>query len=210
MKIDVWADFVCPFYYMGKRHLELAQAQLPEDWDIQVEYRSFELEPDAARSHRSIHEVLAQKYGMTIAEAQAMNRQVAERACEVGLRYRFDTMIPTNTFDAHRLVQFAKTHGKMAEMSERLFRAYFTDSLDIGDRTTLVRLAGEVGLSEMDAAAALHSGAYGPEVRADEQEAAALGIDGVPFFVINEKYGMSGAQPVATFQAALQRIAAGI
>ncbi len=200
MKIEVWSDIVCPFCYMGKRHVELAKAQFPQNLDIQMAYRSFELDPNATPSqHGNIHELLAHKYDTSVEQAQAMHNQVAERASQVGLVYRFDTMIPANTFDAHRLAQFAKTQGKTAELSERLFRAYFTDSLDIGDRTTLAGLAGEVGLSARDAMTVLESGAYGQEVRTDEREAAELGIDGVPFFVINEKYGISGVQPVAIF-----------
>lgn len=206
MKIEIWSDFVCPFCYMGKRHLEIARAELPSPDGIEVVYRSFELDPDAPRHKEgNVHENLAAKYGMSVEEAQSMNQQMGERAAAVGLTYRFDTMIPTNTFDAHQLEHFAEAHGKMYDIAERLFKAYFTDGLDIGDRGTLAGLAAEVGLSREAALRALEDGQYAQAVRDDEREAAQLGIEGVPFFVIDRKYAVSGAQPVELFRTALKR-----
>jgi predicted DsbA family dithiol-disulfide isomerase len=206
LKIEVWSDFVCPFCYIGKRHLELALSQVPFQNGVEVVYRSFELDPNAELNPgTNIHALLAAKYGISIEQAIAINDDIAKRAQTVGLTYHFDTMIPTNTFAAHRLMHFAAEHGKMHDMAERLFRAYFTDSLHIGDRETLTQLAVEVGLSEEATAKMLSSDDYANAVRRDEQEGQRLGIHGVPFYVINRKYAVSGAQPVEVFVEALQK-----
>jgi predicted DsbA family dithiol-disulfide isomerase len=206
MKIEIWSDFVCPFCYIGKRHLEQALSQLPFHNEVEVVYRSFELDPHAELNPgKNMHQLLAEKYGMSIERAKAMNDEVAKRAQAVGLTYHFDTMIPTNSFDAHRLTHFAAEHGKMNDMAERLFHAYFTESKHIGDRETLSQLAADIGLSKEAAANMLASDAYAGSARMDEQEGQRLGIRGVPFFVINRKYAVSGAQPVEVFVEALQK-----
>ncbi|UVI29632.1 DsbA family oxidoreductase [Paenibacillus spongiae] len=206
MKIEVWSDYLCPFCYIGKRKFENALAQFPHKDKVEVIYRSFELGPDSPKDPGvSMDQILASKYGMSLEQAKAANDNVASQAQTAGLTYHFDTMIPTNSFDAHRLTHYAAQQGKAPEMLERLFRAYFTDSLHIGDRETLARLAGEIGLDRNEAAAMLESGQYAQEVRADEQEGSRLGIKGVPFFVIDRKYGVSGAQPSEVFLEALQK-----
>ena len=206
MKIEVWSDFGCPFCYIGKRRLERALESFSHRDEIELVYRSFELDPGAPKdTESSIHELLAVKYGLSLEQAKESNRNVAQQAQTEGLTYNFDTIIPTNTFDAHRLAHYAGEQGKAKEMTERLFRAYFTDSLHIGDRDTLVRLAEEVGLDGATAREVLEQNTYADAVREDENEARRLGIRGVPFFVLRGKYAVSGAQPLEIFQGALLR-----
>jgi predicted DsbA family dithiol-disulfide isomerase len=206
MKIEIWSDFVCPFCYIGKRHLELALGQLPFKDEVEVVYRSFELDPNAPLNPATnIHGLLAEKYGISIEQAKSLNADVAKRAEAVGLTFQFDTMIPTNSFDAHRLAHFAATHGKMYDMAERLFKAYFSESKHIGDHATLAQLAADVGLSHEEALKVLESDEFGKDVRRDEQEGHRLGIRGVPFFVIDRKYAVSGAQPVEVFVDVLEK-----
>ncbi|WP_068785870.1 DsbA family oxidoreductase [Paenibacillus phocaensis] len=206
MKIEVWSDFGCPFCYIGKRRLEKALELFDSRDEIEIIYRSFELDPGAPKdTESSIHELLAVKYGLSLQQAQESNRNVAQQAQGEGLTYHFDTIVPTNTFDAHRLAHYAGEQGKAKEMTERLFRAYFTDSLHIGELDTLVRLAEEVGLDGPAVREILEQNAYADAVREDENEARRLGIRGVPFFVLRGKYAVSGAQPLEIFQGALLR-----
>ncbi|WP_068777319.1 DsbA family oxidoreductase [Paenibacillus sp. FJAT-26967] len=206
MKVEIWSDFVCPFCYIGKRRFEEALEQFAHKDEIEVVYRSYELDPNSPRdTNRSMAEILASKYGMSIEQAEATNANITEQAAGVGLTYRMDKLIPTNTFDAHRLAHYAGQHGKAHEMTELLLKAYFTDNKHIGDRDTLAALAAEIGLDKNEAAQVLASDQFTQEVRADEQEGADLGISGVPFFVIDRKYGVSGAQPGEVFVQALQK-----
>ncbi|CAG7630090.1 hypothetical protein PAESOLCIP111_03166 [Paenibacillus solanacearum] len=206
MKVEIWSDFACPFCYIGKRRFEAALEQFPQRAEVEVVYRSFELDPNAPVSvDHDVHQMLAGKYGMSREQAIDMNRNVVEQAAALGLAYHMDTLVLTNTFDAHRLAQYAAVHGKLTPMTERLLKAYFTDSLHLGDRETLAGLAAEVGLDRDDVLHMLESGAFADEVRADEQDAAALGIRAVPFFVIDRKFGVSGAQPGEVFLQALQK-----
>lgn len=206
MKVEIWSDYICPFCYIGKRKFEAALEQFPHREHVEVVYRSFELDPNSERNVEfDIHDLLANKYGMSRDKAKEMSDNVGAQAKSVGLDYKFDTMIVTNTFDAHRLTHFAAKHGKMHEMAERLLKAYFTDSKHIGDRETLADLAEEIGLDRGEAAAALAGDEYAQQVRNDEREAGELGIRGVPFFVINRKYGISGAQPTEVFRNALNQ-----
>jgi predicted DsbA family dithiol-disulfide isomerase len=206
MKVEIWSDFLCPFCYIGKRQFEQGLAQFAHQDEVEIEFKSFELDPNAPyEPEGDMHELLASKYSMSIEKAKAINADLTEKAAAVGLTYHFDTMIPTNSFDAHRLTHFAGTLGLREKMSERLFRAYFTDSKHIGDKKVLLELAIEVGLPE-DATAALLAGeAFSAEVRAEEQEGSRLGIQGVPFFVINRKYGVSGAQSSDVFADVLAK-----
>jgi predicted DsbA family dithiol-disulfide isomerase len=206
MKVEIWSDFMCPFCYIGKRRFESALENFSHKDQVEVVYRSFELDPNAQRDvNQDVHEMLASKYGMSREKAKSMNDNLVEQAREAGLTYHFDSMILTNTFDAHRLSHFASSQGKMKEMVERLLHAYFTESRHIGDHETLALLAAEVGLDKEETTHMLASSAYTNEVRADEQEAVKFGIRGVPFFVINRKYGISGAQPGDVFLDALQK-----
>lgn len=155
-----------------------------------------------------MYEKLAKKYGMTIEQAKANTQNMVQMARNAGLEFNIDTIVLTNTFDAHRLTLFAKTKGLMKEMTERLLRAYFTDSMHIGDPATLAQLAEEVGLNREEAEQMLAGNAFADEVRADEQLAQQYRITGVPFFLINKKYALNGAKPIEMIVQALQKIIA--
>lgn len=205
MKIEVWSDFACPFCYIGKQHLEVALEQFAHKDDVKVVYRSFELDPNAERDvDHDVHDMLVAKYGMSREQAIAMNENVGSKAKEVGLSFQFDNLILTNTFDAHRLTQFAAKQGKMNRMAQELFQAYFTDSRHLGDHETLAELAVKAGLDREEALKILAGTDYSAEVRADEEEAGRIGAKGVPFFVIDHKYAVSGAQPIDIFLKSLQ------
>ncbi|WP_274366200.1 DsbA family oxidoreductase [Paenibacillus thermotolerans] len=206
MKVEIWSDFGCPFCYIGKRRFEAALQSFSNKQDVEVVFRSFELDPGAKKDYgHDVHDLLASKYGMSRDQAKGMNDNVTAQAKEVGLTYNMDTVVPTNSFDAHRLAHFAGRQGMMYEMTERLFKAYFTDSKHIGDRETLANLAEEVGLDREQVAAMLEGEQFSQEVRVDEEEAMRLGVRGVPFFVIDRKYGVSGAQPAEVFLGALEK-----
>ncbi|MBM7692103.1 protein disulfide-isomerase [Peribacillus deserti] len=208
MKIEVWSDFVCPFCYIGKRRLEEALAQFPNKDKVEVEFKSFELDPNAEKfAGKNIHQALAEKYGMTIEQARNANEGVGQQAASVGLAFNFDDMKPTNTFDAHRLAKFAKTQGKEAQITEKLLYAYFTESKDLGNLEVLADLASSAGLDRHETMQVLEDkNAYSNDVRIDEAIAQQYGVTGVPFFVINQKYAISGAQPIETFVNAIQKV----
>jgi predicted DsbA family dithiol-disulfide isomerase len=179
------------------------------DHPIEVTYKCFELDPTAERDIKeNIYEKLAQKYGMSVAQAKANTENVVRMAKEVGLDYQMDTQILTNTFDAHRLTMYAKTQGLMKEMTERILRAYFTESRHIGDHETLSELAAEVGLNRKAVEKMLASDEMADAVRGDEQTAGQYGITAVPFFLINKKYALTGAQPTEVFVSSLKKIIA--
>ncbi len=201
MKIEIWSDFVCPFCYLGKRHLEYALNQLQLIDKVEIEYRSFELAPNQKPyDGTSIHNLLANKYGMSLAEAKKANERVGEAAMKVGLKYNFDEMKYTNTFDAHRLAKYAKTFGKEKEIVEKIMEGYFINSLLISDYETLADFAMSVGLDRNEVIKVLEDKrSYEDEVRYDENLANKLGINGVPYIRINEKYVISGAHPINVF-----------
>jgi predicted DsbA family dithiol-disulfide isomerase len=204
MNIEIWSDVVCPWCYIGKRRLEAALAQFPQRDEVTLTWRSFELDPHAPDFYPGTNtERLARKYGVSIEEAAEMNARVTGLAAEAGLDYHLDQARPANTFDAHRLIYLGKARGVQAAIKERLMRAYFTEGELLSDHETLVRLGGEAGLDAEEARAVLASDAYADDVRADERRAAEFGIRGVPFAVLDERYGVSGAQPVAVFLDAL-------
>jgi predicted DsbA family dithiol-disulfide isomerase len=206
MKVEIWSDFVCPFCYIGKRRYEEALRRFAHREAVETVYRSFELDPHARRDgNPGVYDMLAAKYGMSREQAKANTAQLAQQAKAVGLDFYFDRTIQTNTFDAHRLAHYAAAKGKLIEMTERLLKAHFTDALHLGDMETLADLAAEVGLEREDALRALKAGEYADDVRDDEQEAARLGVHGVPFFVIDRKYAVSGAQSSEMFLGALQK-----
>ncbi|WP_373895002.1 DsbA family protein [Virgibacillus sp. CBA3643] len=207
MKIEIWSDFVCPFCYIGKRRLEMAMENFPQKENVTVEYKSYELDPNAeVNPGQNMHEYLAANKGMSIEQAKSMNESLGEQAAEVGLIYNFDTTQHTNTFDAHRLAQYAAKQGKGKEMTERLLHAYFTESKLISDHETLVALAEEVGIDADDVKALLKVDDYANHVRGDEEQAREIGVPGVPFFVFNEKYAVSGAQPLEVFTEVLEQV----
>jgi predicted DsbA family dithiol-disulfide isomerase len=206
MKVEIWSDFMCPFCYIGKRRFEAGLERFEHKDKVEVIYRSFQLDPSMEKNPSyNVHEMLAKKYSMSLEQAKAMNDNVAHQADEVGLTYHFDTMILTNTFDAHRLTHFAAQHGKGKELTELLLKAYFADSKHIGETETLLAIAKEVGLDIEEAAAVLRGIKYADEVQAEIQEGIDLGLTGVPFFVINRKHGISGAQSSEAFLEVLQK-----
>jgi len=205
MDVEVWSDVICPWCYIGKRRLESALRGFEHADAVQVIWRSFELDPDApARATGNLEEMLAAKYGLDRAAARAANARVTQLAAAEGLEYHLEVARPGNTFDAHRLLHLASARGLQAELKERMLGAYFTAGAAIGDPDTLLRLGAEAGLDLPEARRVLGSDAYAEEVRADEREAAALGADGVPFFVLNRAYGVSGAQASAVLLEALR------
>jgi predicted DsbA family dithiol-disulfide isomerase len=196
VKVEIWSDVVCPWCYVGKRRFEQALARFAHRDDVSVVYRSFELDPDAPASRPGTYgEHLARKYGMTVERAAQLHAQMTETAAADGLELRFDRLRAGNTFDAHRLLHLARDRGVQGELKERLLAATFTDGEPIAEHDTLVRLATDVGLDETEVRAVLTSTRYADDVRADEQQARAYGITGVPFFVVDARYGVSGAQP---------------
>lgn len=207
MKVEVWSDFACPFCYIGKERLESALQQFEQKDEVEVVFRSFELDPRAPRDvGYDVHDMLVGKYGMSREKAIEMNENLSRTAKEVGLDFQFDSLVLTNTFDAHRLAQYAIAKGKMNAVVKELFAAYFTDSRHLGDHETLADLAVQAGLDRDEALAVLSGNDYAAEVRADEEEASRLGVTGVPFFVIDRKYAVSGAQSTDVFRNTLQKV----
>lgn len=204
MFIEVWSDIVCPFCYIGKRNLENALKEFSEP--VQVVWRSFELDPQAEKTQNvDLATRLAKKYGKTLDWAIAMNEQVTERARAVGLDFHLDKAVPTNSFDAHRLIHLAETKTKQDKMKERLFRAYFTEGKNISDPSDLLLLGLEIGLEKDEIQVLLESDRFSEEVRQDERLARDLEISGVPFFVINQRFAISGAQPKEVFLEVLEK-----
>jgi len=196
MKVEIWSDVVCPWCYIGKRRFEAALAQFEHADDVEVIWRSFELDPGAPQLQREPHaERLARKYGVSLAQVEAMDARLVGEARKEGLDFHLAESKGGNTFDAHRLIHLAAESGRAGEMKERLMKAYFTEGVAIGERAELVRLAADVGLDEAEVKAMLSSERFADAVRADEARARAFGISGVPFFAIDERYGVSGAQP---------------
>ncbi|MDP2309743.1 MAG: DsbA family oxidoreductase [Pseudomonadota bacterium] len=205
MQIDVWSDVVCPWCYVGKRRLEQALARFAHRDDVQVVWHSFELDPNAPKeATMSLGELLGKKYGMSREKVDAMQASLTSVAALDGLAFAFEKARPENTFDAHRLLHFAAGLGLQGALKERLLRAYFTEGRRIGDHAELTALAAEVGLDPAAVAAVLAApDAYARDVRADQDSGRALGIRGVPFFVLDKKYGVSGAQPAEALLAAI-------
>jgi len=201
--IDVWSDIACPWCYIGKRNLETGLAQTADDADapqVEVTFHSFELSPDTPVDFEGDEiDFLAGHKGMPRDRVSEMLEQVTGVAAGSGLEYRFDLLQHTNTVKAHELLHFAKAQGRQNEMAERLMSAYFTEGKHVGRVDDLVELAVEVGLEAEEVRDALESNRHLADVRADQAQAQAYGIQGVPFFVIDGKYGVSGAQPADAF-----------
>lgn len=203
--VEVWSDIVCPWCYIGKRRLERALAGYEHADEVEIEWRSFQLDPSFPKGVRTpVYESLSAKMGGSITQIRAMTDRVKALAAEEGLAYDFDRSVMVNTIDAHRVIHLAKAHGKGTEAHERLMRAQLVEGETLDDTETLVRLAAEVGVPEQEARRVLAGDDYATDVEDDIREAAMLGATGVPFFVLNRTYGVSGAQPVETFLAALR------
>lgn len=207
MKIEVWSDFVCPFCYIGKRNMELALEQAGIKEKVDIVYKSFQLNPDAKKSYdESIDKIIADKYGISVEQAAASNRNVIQAAKKVGLEYNFDDIKPTNTFNAHRLSHYAKEEGKMEAFTEVMMRNYFIESFNISDEDVLLNAIREVGLDIEKAKAVLHSDQYSDAVNFDMGESRNFGINGVPFFVFDRKAALSGAQPIEAFVKTFKKL----
>jgi len=207
MRIEIWSDVVCPWCYIGKRNLEAALAGFPHAERVTVEWRSFELDPTMPRHvGRSMDEVLERKYGLRPDQASAANRRMTELAETVGLEYHLDRVRIGNTFDAHRLLHLAAHEGLGGAMKERLLHAYFTEGRSVSDPDDLAGLAAEVGLDAARVAEVLSSDEFAFEVRADEDRAVELGSTGVPFFVLDGRFAIPGAQPPDVLLRLLHRV----
>ncbi len=211
IKIDIWSDVACPWCYLGKRRLDHAldlYRQEPNTAPVEVEYHSYQLNPDLPLDFEGEHsEYLSNRLGMSQGQIAASNQNLARMGAAVGAEYRMDRVVISNTLKANELLHFAKAHGRQQEMKERLFRAYWTEGLRLGRVEMLADLASEVGLDGAAARQALEAGEYAGAVRVDMDQAAQYGIRGVPFFVLDGKYGLSGAQEPDTFLQALATIA---
>jgi predicted DsbA family dithiol-disulfide isomerase len=210
VKVEIWSDVVCPWCYIGKRRFEAALARFAHRDDVEVMWRSFELDPStesvSVPGEGPGHaELIATKYGMSLAQAEAAVASVTRAAAGEGLDFHLDRSLRSNTFDAHRLIHLGADQGLQSEAKERFMRAYFTEGQPVGDRDALVRLAVDAGLAREDAERVLAGDEYADAVRSDEAEARALGISGVPFFVVDRLYGVSGAQPADQLLAVLER-----
>ncbi|WP_345146892.1 DsbA family oxidoreductase [Flavobacterium ginsengiterrae] len=200
MKIEIWSDIMCPFCYIGKRQLETALKQFPEN-EFEIEWKSFQLDPSITpQPGKDVYTYLAERKGMTVEQSKEMHKGVTERAKSVGLDYNFDKAVISNSLEAHRIIQLAKTKKLGDEIEEIFFKAYFTEGRDLNDGPTLIELAEKAGLNKEDVLKVLQSdNLFIKEVESDINEAQEIGVQGVPFFVFDRKYAVSGAQPVEAF-----------
>jgi len=206
MKVEIWSDVMCPFCYIGKRRFEKALEQFPGKDDIEVTWKSFQLNPAMkTEPGKNINQYLSGIKGWSIAEAKRANEYVTQMAKEVGLDFDFDRAVVANSFDAHRVAHLAKANGKGDAMEEQLFRAYFTEGKNIADHNTLVQLAVSIGIGEDAVQNTLKSDEYADAVESDIYEAHQIGVRGVPYFVLNDRYAVSGAQATETFLGALDK-----
>jgi len=206
MQVEIWSDVVCPWCYLGKRRLEQALESFEHADEVEIVYRSFELDPAVpAGLTTPTVDVLATKYNMSAEQASQAQRQMEQRAAGDGLIFRLDRLRSGNTKDAHRLLQLAKARGRQGELMEQLYRAYFTEQESVFDHQALTRLAVAAGLDRDEVSRVLAGQDYSEHVDTDERMAEALGATGVPLFVIDRRYGISGAQPAETILSVLRR-----
>ena len=201
MKIEIWSDVMCPFCYIGKRNFESALAQFADKENIEIEWKSFQLDPSMPEiaSTESQEDYLVKRKGMSREQVKGMLANVTEMAKQAGLEYHLDKSVMVNSQKAHQLIQFSKTKNLGNEMEERLFKAYFTEGKNVADIETLTQLGKEIGLDENELQAAFADDQYLYQMKQDIQEAQNIGVSGVPFFVFNRKYAISGAQAPEAF-----------
>lgn len=206
IKVEIWSDIVCPFCYIGKRRFEKALEQFEHKDQVEVVWKSFQLNKDLETDlSKSLNQYLSDAKGLTLDQAQSLNQQVSEMAKGEGLTYNLNRAVVANSFNAQRLIQFAKVKGKGDEAEEALFKAYFTEGKNIDEHSTLVQLASSIGLDSTETDPVLKEGTYAKEVNAEMEEAFKIGVSGVPFFAFNRKFAISGAEPVKIFVSALER-----
>ncbi len=207
IKVDIWSDIACPWCFIGKRKFETAVAAFPGE--VEVEYHSFELAPDTPTDFEGSEvEYLARHKGIAPAQAEAMLANVVDIAAAVGLHYDFDALHHTNTVKAHQLLHYAKAKGAQVELKERLLKAYFEDGRHLGHLNVLAEIGAEAGFDRDDVQRSLETDEFLSAVRADQAQAREYGINGVPFFVFDHKYGVSGAQDPVVFREVFDRITA--
>lgn len=212
IRIDVWSDVACPWCYIGKRNLDSAVAEFASahpDSEVDVRYRSFELQPDAPESYEgTITEYLATTREMPEEQVKAMLERPREAAEQVGIEMDFDALKPARTARAHQLLHLARERGRQAELKETLLKANFEEGRSLGDTNELLELAGAAGLDRQEALEALEGGRYSEAVEADKAKASEYGIGGVPFFVVSDRFGIAGAQPAEVLRQALEQVEA--
>jgi len=206
MKIEIWSDVMCPFCYIGKRNFEKALEQFPDKDKLQVEWKSFQLDPSIPEVQKDNYtDYLVKSKGMPKNQVVGMLQNVTNNAKSAGLDYDFDKAIMVNSLKAHRVIQFAKTRGLGEEAEEFFFKAFFTEGENIADDATLIKIGNDIGLTEENVNVALSDDKYLEMVHQDIQEARTIGVQGVPFFVFDRKYAVSGAQPPQAFLQTLEK-----
>ena len=206
MQVDIWSDVRCPFCYIGKRKFEAALNKFMHKDQVKVSWHSFELDPGLeTQTGPNVYDYFVEHKGVSREQAEKLHRQVTGTAAEVGLEFNFDRAVVANSFNAHRLVQFAKTKGLGDQAEEQLFKAYFTDGKNIDAKETLIQIGDSIGLESEKVSELLSADTYSQEVEQDELQAREIGINGVPFFIFNNQYAVSGAQPPEIFANVLDK-----
>ncbi len=205
MQVEIWSDIVCPFCYIGKRKFEQALAQFPQKDKVQIVWKSYQLDPNAGAEGADYTKTLAEKKGWTLEQTRQITSNVTQMATSVGLEYHFEKAISANSFDAHRFSHFAHQHGLQDAAEEALFKAHFTEGKNIGDRATLVELGVSIGLDAAALKSMFESQDFADAVHLDIEQARQFQVSGVPFFVFDRKYAISGAQDSAVFLTTLQK-----
>lgn len=206
MKIEIWSDVVCPFCYIGKRKLEKALEKFPNKEKVEIEWKSFQLNPDQKTNpNLNTLEHLAQSKGWSMEQTRQITSNVVEMAKAEGLDFDFENAVVANTKRAHQLIHLAKENGKQDEMKEKLLKAYFSQGKNVDDLDTLIELGQEVGLSAEKIKVTLESNSFESAVDQDIYESRLIGVRGVPFFVLDRKFGISGAQPDEVFDETLEK-----
>lgn len=205
MKVQIWSDVMCPFCYIGKKNFEKALAKLSFKDEVEIEWKSYQLDPtlESDTTGITINEYLSQKKGLPMSKIQEMQQNIMDIGAKAGIQFNQENAVVVNTNTAHRLIHFAQEKGKGNEVEEALFKAHFTDEKNIADVKELRGIAESIGMDGDTVESVLNSDAYGYEVNQDLMEAKNIGVSVVPFFVLNDKYAVSGAQPAELFEEAL-------
>lgn len=207
MKIELWSDFACPFCYIGKKRFEQALNNFKHKEQVEIIYKAYQLNPNApVKMVGSAYEAFAKGHGTTPEKAKEKFALFTKNAESVGLKYNYDIIQMTNTFDAHRVAKYATSQNLEEETTNRFMKAYFTDGENLADHDTLLRLGKEIGLDEKELTSVLSSDKYTDTVKEEIMEGRQVGVRGVPFFVLNRKYGVSGAQPQEYFEQVLEQL----